>query len=176
MHLIDEQQRPLARLPPRPRRVERLLQVGDPGKHRRELFKMQFGRIRQEPRDRGLAGARRSSEDQRTQRARRQHARQRAILAEDVILPDDFRQRARAQFVGKRMRRILLQPRGSEQVCSFSWSLRAHPPSVTLICWPPRTKVMRQIRDDSRVAFSRSLVLAIFWLFTARMMSPFWNP
>src|SRR5258708_20206568 len=137
---------------------------------------MQFGGVRQEPRHRGLSGARRPPEDQRPERARRQHARQRAVGAEDVILADDFRQIARAQSVGKRMRRILLHPRGGEQVGGLAWSLRAHPPSVTLICWPPRTSVMRQIRTDSRVAFSRSLVLAIFWLLTVMMISPFWNP
>jgi len=79
MHLIDEQQRSLAHFASRAGRVERLLQIGDPGKDRRELFKMQFGGVRQQPRDRGLAGARRSPEDQRTQRARRQHARQGAV-------------------------------------------------------------------------------------------------
>ncbi len=139
--------RALAGLAPGTRRVEHLLQVGDPGKHRGNLLEMQFGRIGQQPGHRGLAGARRSPEDQRTQRARRQHARQRAVGTENVILSDDIRQRTRAQSVRKRMRRILLHPRGSEQVCSFAWSLRAHPPSVTLICWPPRTSVMRQIRD-----------------------------
>ena len=91
-----------------------------------------------------------------------QHARQRAVGAEDMVLADDIGERARAQSVGQRMRRILLHPRGSEQVCGLAWSFRAHPPSVTLICWPPRISVMRQTRDESRVAFSRSLVLAIF--------------
>src|SRR6202165_3677900 len=137
---------------------------------------MQFGGLAQQPRNRGLAGARRSPEDQRTQRARRQHARQRAVRPEDMILADDVRQRARAQFVRKRMRRVLLHPRGGEQVSGFAWSLRAHPPSVTLICWPPRTTVMRQSRALSLVAFSRSLFWAIFWLLTARIMPPFWNP
>jgi hypothetical protein len=91
MHLIDEQQRSLAHLAPCARRVERLLQIGDAGKHRRELFEMQLGGIGQEPRNRGLAGARRSPEDQRTQRARRKHARQRAIGPQDMILADDIR-------------------------------------------------------------------------------------
>src|ERR1700721_954809 len=176
MHLVDEQQRALAHLTPRARRIERLLQIGDPGKHRRELFEMQFGGVRQQPRHRGLAGARRSPEHQRTQRARRQHARQRTIGSQNVILADNIRQRARTQPVRQRMRRIALHPRGGEQVGTLAWSLRTHPPSVTLICWPPRTRVMRHSRSVSRVAFSRSLVLAIFWLLTARIMSPFWKP
>ena len=149
MHLVDEQQRALAGLAPGARGVERLLQVGDAGKHRRDLLEMQFGGVRQQPRHRGLAGTRRAPEDQRAQRARRQHPRQRAVGSEDMILPDHVRQRARAQPVRQRMRRILLHPRGGEQVCGFAWSLRAHPPSVTLICWPPRTSVMRQTRADS---------------------------
>src|SRR5258705_13059920 len=137
---------------------------------------MQLGGIGQEPRHRGFAGARRYPEDQRTQRARRKNARQRALRPEDMILADGIRERTRAQFVRKRMRRVLLHPRRGEQACTFAWSLRAHPPRVTWICWPPRTTVMRQSRAASRVAFSRSLVLAIFWLFTARMISPFWHP
>jgi len=79
-----------------------------------------------------------------------------------LVLADDIGQRARPQFVRQRMRRVLLHPRRGEQGGRFAWALRAHPPSVTLICWPPRTTVMRQSRADSRVAFSRSLVLAIF--------------
>src|SRR5882762_10759084 len=137
---------------------------------------MQFGGVRQQPRHRGLAGARRPPEDQRTQRTRRQHPRQRAVRSENVILPDHIRQGPGTQFIRQRTRRVLLHSRGSEQVGGFAWAFRTHPPSVTLICWPPRTTVMRQSRTDSRVAFSRSLVLAIFWLLTARMMSPFWNP
>ena len=57
MHLVDEQQRTLAGLAPGARGIEHLFQVGDAGEHRRYLFEMQFGRIRQQPRDGGLAGA-----------------------------------------------------------------------------------------------------------------------
>ena len=35
---------------------------------------------------------------------------------------------------------------------------------------------MRHTRTDWPAAFSSSLVLAIFWPFTFRMMSPFWKP
>src|SRR4029077_20869204 len=114
--------------------------------------------------DRGLAGARRSPEDQRAYVARLKHARQRAVRPEDVILADDFRQLFRAQSIGERMRRVLFHPCRGEQAGTLvsTWPFRAHPPSVTLICWPPRTSVMRQSREDSRVAFSRSLVLRIF--------------
>src|SRR5262249_1435095 len=139
---------------------------------------MQLGRVSQKPRHRGLAGARWAPEDQRAQRPRLQHPRQRAIGTEDVILADDFGQLVGTQPVGKWPRRVLLEASGCKKICArrLPWSLRAHPPSVTLICWPPRTSVMRHSRDDWPAAFSRSEVFATLVLFTARMMSPFWNP
>src|SRR6187399_3037457 len=176
MHFVDEQQRALAHLAPGARRIEHLLEVGDAGKHRGNLLEMQFGGVRQQPRHRGLAGAGRAPEHQRAQRARLQHPCQRAVGTEDVILADNVGKRARAQPVGQRTRRILLHARRGEEVGRFAGLLRAHPPSVTLICWPPRTTTMRQSLEDTFEALSRSLVLAIFWLLTARMMSPFWKP
>src|SRR5262249_29263058 len=151
---------------PAARRIEGLLQIRNTGKHRRKLLEMHIGRIGQQPRHGGLSGARRSPKNQRAQRARFQHARQRAVAAQNVILSDDFGKRARAQPVRKRMRGVLLEASGREQVGSFAWSFRAHPPSVTLICWPLRTSVIRQSRADWLVAFSRSLVLPTLWLFT----------
>src|SRR6185369_13567107 len=176
MHLVDEQQRALAHLAPGAGGVEHFFQVGNTGKHRRNLLEMQLGGVGQQPRHGGLAGAGRSPEHQRAQRARRQHPRQRAVGTEDVILADHVGERARAQPVGQRTRRVLLHPRGGEEVGGLARLLGAHPPSVTLICWPPRTTTMRQSLADAFEALSRSLVLAIFWLLTARMMSPFWNP
>src|SRR5262249_40776168 len=154
----------------------RLFKVGNAGENRGYLLEVQFGRIRQEPRHRGLAGAWRSPEHQRAQRTRRQHPRQLAIRPQDVILSDDSSERPRAQHVRQRMLRVPRRPRRGEQRGTSAWALRAHPPSVTLICWPPRIIVIRQSREGSRVARSRSAVLDIFWLFTATMMSPFWNP
>ena len=92
------------------------------------------------------------------------------------MCPDrDVGERTRAQPVRQRMRRVLLHPCRGKEVRSLALLFRAHPPSVTLICWPPRTTVMRQICDEVFDALSRSPVLAIFWLFTASMISPFWN-
>src|SRR6267154_1081863 len=133
---------------------------------------MQLGGIGQKPRDRGLAGAGRPPENQRAQRARRQHTGQRAVGSENMVLTDNVGEFARAQFVGKRMRRILLHPCRGKEIFRPDRSLRAHPPSVTLICWPPRTTTMRHSRVGSRVAFSRSLVLTILVLLTARTISP----
>src|SRR6185503_3425709 len=137
---------------------------------------MQLGGVCEQPRHRSLSGAGGSPEHQRAQRARFQHARQRAVGTEDVILADDVGERARAQPVRERMWRVMLHPCRSKEVGCLTRLLRAHPPSVTLICWPPRTTTMRQSLDATFEALSRSLVLAIFWLLTARMMSPFWNP
>src|SRR6187399_3320958 len=130
---------------------------------------MQFSGVRQEPRHRGLAGAGRAPEDQRAQRARRQHPRQRAVGPEDVVLSHHVGQGFGTQPVRQRPWRVLLHARGREQVGGLAWAFWAHPPSVTLICWPPRTTTMRHSRAPSRVTFSRSLVFAIFWLLTARM-------
>src|SRR3954453_6255911 len=176
MHLVDEQKRALAHLAAGPCGVEHLFQVGNAEKYRRDLLEVQFGGVRQQPRHRGLAGAGRSPEHQRAQRPRLQHPRQCAVGAEDVILADDIGQRLRAQPVRQRTRRVLLHPRRGEETGRLAGLLWAHPPSVTLICWPPRTTVMRQSLDPAFEALSRSPVLAIFWLLTARMMSPFWNP
>ena len=82
------------------------LQVGDAGEDRRNLLEMQVGFLRQQPRDRGLAGAGRSPEDQRAERARRQHARQRAIRPEQMVLADDLGELLRPQLVGERTRRV----------------------------------------------------------------------
>jgi hypothetical protein len=58
--LVDEEQRPLPRLPAQARRLEGLLQVGDAGEDRGELVEVEVGLARQQPRHRGLAGAGRS--------------------------------------------------------------------------------------------------------------------
>jgi hypothetical protein len=115
VHLVDEQQRPLPGLAPRARRFECFLQVGDAGEHRGKLLEMQRGRIREQPRDRRLAGAGRSPENQRAERARLQHAGERAVAPEQMILPDHFGEPGRTQLVGERTRRIVFEARGFEQ-------------------------------------------------------------
>jgi len=69
MDLVDEEQRPLPGLASRARRVEYLLEVGDAGENRRDLLEVQVGGLRQKPRHGGLAGAGRSPEHQRAERA-----------------------------------------------------------------------------------------------------------
>ena len=115
MDLVDEEQRPLPGLAPRAGRVEHLLEVGDAGEDRRNLLEVQVGRLRQEPRHRGLAGAGRPPEHQRAERAGLEHARERAVGTEQMILADDLAERRRPQLVGERARRVALEARRREQ-------------------------------------------------------------
>ena len=87
-----------------PALVEGPLQVGDAGEHRRERDEDQPGPLRQQPGDGGLAHPGRAPEDERGQAAPRQHPRQRAGRAEQVVLPDHLLQRLRPQPVGERAR------------------------------------------------------------------------
>src|SRR5262245_64515259 len=76
---------------------------------------MQVRRLRQQPGDGGLAGARWPPEDKRPERARCQHPGERAIWAEQMVLPDDFVEFFRPQLVGKRTGRILMEACRGEQ-------------------------------------------------------------
>ena len=77
--------------------------------------KCRLGRLRQQPRHRGLAGAGRPPEDQRAERARLEHARQRAVRAEQMVLADHLGELLRAQLVGERPRRVAVEAGGREQ-------------------------------------------------------------
>ena len=90
--------------PPPRRLVERALEVGDAGEHRGELHEMQPRAGGEQSGDGGLAAARRAPEDQRCKRAPLQHARQRAVGAEQMVLAHDLVECARAQPVGERAR------------------------------------------------------------------------
>ena len=102
--LIDEQQRALPCPPPPRRLVERTLQVGDAGEHRRKLHEMQPRAGGEQPRDGGLAAARRAPEDQRGERPALQHPGERAVGAEQMVLPDHLIERARPQPISQRAR------------------------------------------------------------------------
>ena len=83
---------PCPGLASRARASNTFFEVGDAGEDRGNLLEMQVGRLRQQPRHRGLAGAGRAPEDQRAERARLQHARERAVGAEQMVLPDHLGQ------------------------------------------------------------------------------------
>src|SRR5579883_853827 len=116
VHLVDEQKRALAGLAPRAGGVEHLLEVGDAGKDRGNLLELQVGGVSQQPRHGGLAGAGRAPEDERAERARLQHASERAVLAEQMVLADHVREPLRPQTVGERPRRVALEAGSGEQI------------------------------------------------------------
>ena len=63
---------------------------------------MQFGLVGQQPRKAGLAGAWRSPENDRGQSSGGNHAANRAIAADEMILADDLGELARTQAVRQR--------------------------------------------------------------------------
>ncbi len=91
MDFVDEKKRPLPGFPPGAGFVEHFLELRNAGEDRGDLLEVQRGFVGQKPRNRGLAGARRPPEDQRAERARLQHARERAVRADQGFLPDHFR-------------------------------------------------------------------------------------
>src|SRR5262249_57718809 len=111
----DEEKRPLPDLASRPRRVEHLLEVSDAGEDRRDLLEIEIGRSRQQPRDRGLAGAGRPPKDERAERSRIEQARECAVRPEQMVLADDLAELRRPQLIGERTRRIAVEPRRCEQ-------------------------------------------------------------
>ena len=93
--------------------LEGLAQIGDAGKHRRDLLERQTHPVGQQPGDGGLAGAWRPPKNKRGQPARRQHATERAIGPEQMILAHHILQAGRTQAVRQRPplglgRRLLL--------------------------------------------------------------------
>src|SRR5262249_4725439 len=172
MDLVDEQKRPLPSLASGTRRVKHLLEVGDARKDRGNLLEVEGSRPRQEPGDRGLAGAGRPPEAERPEGTGMGQARGRACRAEQMVLADDLAELARPQLVGERTRRIALEPGRREQASFPALGARRHPRSSTDICWPPRMMVMRQTRFCCPAMRCRSPVLAILVLLTVSTRSP----
>ena len=113
---VDEQQGRLARDTPRRRRIERLAQIRDAGKHCRKLLKLVARGLRQQSRNGGLARARRSPQDHRRQPPRRRHPPDRTLRPQQMILAHDLAQRLRPQPVGQRPRRLRRQAGGFEEI------------------------------------------------------------
>ncbi len=90
MDLVDEQQCALPDLASLARGGETLLQVGDAGKDRRDLFEMEIADSSQQPRQGGLSGTRRPPEHQRHDSPGFDHAPQPAVGAEQLILTDNL--------------------------------------------------------------------------------------
>ena len=103
VHFVDEQDRRAARL--RERRLgarDRVADVLDAGQHGRQRDELRVERVGHQPRERGLADARRSPQDHRMQLAGRERDGQRLARREQVPLPDDVGDRARPQPLGER--------------------------------------------------------------------------
>ena len=143
VNFVDEEQRALPGLTARPRRIEHLFQIGDAGKDRRYLLEIKLGRVGQKPRHGRLAGPGRPPENQRAERSRLQHAGERAVGAEKMVLPDDVgelvaaaacRQAAVAHHVRGPPRRTGLVPSvwGRELIRKTSPRSAARPASIVM--------------------------------------------
>ena len=114
--LVDEQERPAARLTPGTGLLERLLQVGDAGEDRRHLDELEPCLVGQQAGDGGLAGPGRPPQDHRADMPRGEHARQGTLWPEQMVLADDAIEALRPHQVGQRARRARLQTGRLEQV------------------------------------------------------------
>ncbi len=129
--------------------------------------------MREQARDRGLAGAGRPPEHERAERTGREHARERAVGADQRLLPYHLRELLRAQLVGERTGRGAIEARGLEQARARArLGARAHPFNTTEICCPPRMITICHTRLGVCVARSRSRLFAIASPFTDTITSP----
>ena len=110
--LVDKEQGAAADLAALARRLEHLAQVGDAGKHSRQRLEFEIGAVRQQACDRGLAAAGRPPQDHRGELPARDHSSDRAIRAEQMILPHDLAEALRPQAVGERPRRLVFEKGG----------------------------------------------------------------
>ncbi len=109
MDLIDEEQGSLAHPPALARGFEDLAQIGDSGEHGGERLEGEIHLLGEESRHRGLAAAGRTPEDHRGDLAVLQHAADRRLGADQMVLADNLVELARPQTIGQRPRRILLE-------------------------------------------------------------------
>ncbi len=113
MDLVDEEDRPPAAGLELARLLEGLPQIGDAGHHRRERHQGLAQLGCQQPRQGGLAAARRPPEDHRGEPPRLQHAAQRPVRVEGRVLAHHLVEPGRPQAVGERA------------VLGRAWGLRA---------------------------------------------------
>ena len=103
MDLVHEDDRPPAHAPPPIlRRGHDLLDLLDAGEHGAERHEVRLRDVGDHARERRLAGAWRSPEDDRLQQVALDRLAQRLAWREDVVLPDDLVERARAHAFGER--------------------------------------------------------------------------
>ncbi len=102
MHLVDEQQGLLAGLGHLPGLGEDFLEIGNAREDRRDRHEPQPDGVGEQPRDAGLARARRPPQDHRGETTRRDHPADRALGAGQMLLADDLVERPRPEAVGER--------------------------------------------------------------------------
>ncbi len=122
VHLVDEQDGVAAMLLQHLLRLrDRLADVLHAGQHRRQRHELGIEGLRHQPRQRGLAHARRPPQDHRMQLAGLERQAQRPALAQQMRLADDFVDMLRAQPFGERCGRL----NSGEQVAHQSPSTSA---------------------------------------------------
>ena len=166
MDLVDEQQRalPSARRWRAPRRTP-CLQVGDAGEHRRQRLEVQADRVGEQPRDGGLAAARRAPQDQRGERPRASIRAERAVGAEQMVLADDLVERAWAAAgrpaASGRERRRARPARPDATTPQRNWMVETSP-----------SRPMLTLDTPAAMRVLRSATLFDGWPLTAVTMSP----
>jgi hypothetical protein len=83
------------------------------GHHRREREEFGIGALRDQARERGLAGARGAPQHHRVQLAARNRLAQRLTRSEQMSLTDELREGARPHPIGQRTQAIALGRRGA---------------------------------------------------------------
>ncbi len=116
MDFVDEKKCALPNFSSRARGIECLLEVGNAREHRRELLEMELESGREQPRDGGLAGARRAPEHDRMRPSLRDHPSDRALGLEQMILAHHFGKRLGPQAIGQRPGSVIGQSTGFEKV------------------------------------------------------------
>ena len=101
--LVDEQDRAApVLLADAPRLLDDHAQFLDARQHRREGDEVRIGAARDQPRQRRLARSGRPPEDERVQALALDHVAQQPLIADQVRLPDELRQRGRPHPLGQR--------------------------------------------------------------------------
>ena len=114
MNLVDEDDGALAfEIKRAARLIHSLAQLGDAGGNRRDRFEDGARLLREQQCDRGFAGAGRTPQDHRMERAGRDHLAEQLAWAEQMFLADDFVERARTHPIGQRLRHRMPRPEES---------------------------------------------------------------
>ena len=103
MDLVDEDHGALARVEIVARRLHRLAQIGDARGYRGKLAEHRTRLLGEHECEGGLAGARRAPQDHRMKHVRRHHVAQELSRTQQMLLADDFVERARTHPIGQRL-------------------------------------------------------------------------